>query len=228
MKPVWKSGYIGMLGSVVALTGCTQMPIVDDPKDTPAQLRVVHASPDAPAVDVCANGATAFRSAAFPAATAYAAVDAGTYRIRVTGANAGCDGAAVIDANLPLGAGQTVSVVAVNRLTNIEPLVLIDDNAPPTAGNAKVRFVHAGSDAPAVDITLADGTTLFDDVSFKQASNYLEVPGGSYDLQVRDQTGAVVVLSLDDVALAAGKVHTVFAVGLLGDSTLNALLTTDN
>jgi len=113
--------------------------------------------------------------------------------------------------------------------TTIEPLVLVDDNTAPASGQARVRFVHAGPDAPTVDVTLTDGTTLFDDVSFKEASAYISVAAGTYDLQVRDESGAVVVLTLADVTLAAGRVYTVFAVGLLaGDPALTALLTLDN
>ncbi len=197
--------------------------------ETAARLRVIHASPDAPAVDVCADGQVAFSQAPFPSATAYASLDAATYAIQVIAAGAGCDSDAVIAANLPLEEGQDVSVVAVNFLSDIEPLVLVDDNASPGSGNAKVRFVHAGPDAPTVDITLTDGTTLFDDISFKEASDYLQVAAGSYDLQVRDATGETVVLTLNGVELVAGKVYTVFAVGLLnGEPALDAFVSQDN
>jgi len=219
---------MGVAGMAVAMAGCGTMPGKCGLAKM-AKLRVVHASPDAPAVDVCADGQVAFQGASFPSATAYTSVPPATYAIRVTAAGAGCDSAGVINADLPLAAGQNVSVVAVNRLAQIEPLVLIDDNTAPAAGKARVRFVHAGPDAPTVDITLTDGTTLFDNVSFKQASAYLEVAAGSYDLQVRDETGTAVVLTLNGTALGAGNIYTVFAVGLLnGTPALNALITQDN
>lgn len=194
-----------------------------------ARLRVVHASPDAPPVDVCANGTVAFANAAFADATAYAAVPAGTYDVRVVAAGAGCGSAGVINAQLPLAGGTDTTVVAVNTLSNIEPLVLTDDNSAPTAGKAKVRFVHASPDAPTVDITLPDGTTLFNDVSFKKDAGYIEVAGGTYTLQVRDQTGTTVVLSVGPVSFAGGQIYTVFAVGLAGGTPpLSALVTVDN
>lgn len=219
--------WFGTLG-MCWLAGC--VPMADPPPSaTSARLRVVHASPDAPAVDVCVDGQVAFGDAAFPSATDYAELEAGTYAIRVTPADAGCGGAAVISANLPLEANEDVTVVALNALSDIEPLVLIDDNTGPTAGSARVRFVHTSPDAPTVDITLADGATLFDDVSFKEASDYLEVAAGTYDLQVRDESGTNVVLALDDVGLAAGRIYTVFAVGFLnGNPSLGALLVEDN
>lgn len=194
-----------------------------------ARLRVVHASPDAPAVDVCANGAVAFSNAAFPSATEYASVPAGTYAVRVVPTGAGCDSAGVIDASLPLAENTDTTVVALNTLSEIEPLVLADDNEAPAVGNAKVRFVHASPDAPTVDITLTDGTTLFDDVSFKENAGYLEVGAGTVTLQVRDEAGTTVVLSVGPITLESEKVYTIYAVGFAsGSPSLDALLTEDN
>lgn len=217
--------FTSLLGMAFLMGGCP-LPTTLDGK---ARVRVVHASPDAPAVDVCADGQPLFEGATFPSATAYAAVPPATYAVRVTAAGAGCESAAVIAADLPLAANTNVTVVAANRLAQIEPLVLVDDNSAPATGNAKVRFAHASPNAPTVDITLTDGTTLFDDVSFRGSTAYLQVAAGTYNLQVRDATGTTVVLNLNNVSLTAGKVYTVFAVGLLNDSpALNAFISQDN
>ena len=202
---------------------------MEEPAPETARIRVVHASPDAPAVDICANGTEAFRDVVFPSASDYATVEVGTYQIRVVPAGTGCAGGGVISASLPLPADTDTTVVAVNTLDEIEPLVLEDDNSDPMAGMAKVRFVHASPDAPTVDITLTDGTTLFNDIEFKEVGSYIEAAAGTLDLEVRDATGTVVVLTLEDVTLEAGGVYTVYAVGLLaGEPALGALITIDN
>lgn len=220
---------IGMvLLAGVCVAGCGLLFPMPTGTDT-ARVRVVHASPDAPAVDVCVDGSVAFDNAAFPSATEYAALTPATYAVRVVPAGAGCGSAGVIDADLPLAANSDTTVVALDFLADIEPLVLTDDNSSPQAGNAKVRFVHASPDAPTVDITLTDATTLFNDVSFKENGGYIEVAAGSYDLQVRDETGATVVLTLNDPSVSAGGVYTIYAVGLLaGDPDLDVLITLDN
>lgn len=211
--------------TVVVLPGCVPM----SPPRENARIRVVHASPDAPAVDICASGTAAFNDVAFPSATQYATIEEGTYQIRVVTAGSGCEGGGIIDATLPLVADSETTVVALNTLGSIEPLVLDDDNTAPMMGMAKVRFVHASPDAPAVDITLTDGTTLFDDVAFKEVGSYIEAPAGTLDLEVRDETGTAVVLTLEGVTLEAGTVYTVYAIGLLeGEPALDALVTVDN
>ncbi|MGD2040576.1 MAG: DUF4397 domain-containing protein, partial [Anaerolineae bacterium] len=115
-----------------------------------SRVRVVHASPDAPAVDVWVNGAVAFSNAPFEGITDYAELAAGTYNVQVS--PTGATEPIVIDADLDLAAGTDYTVVAVGLLENIEPLVLVDNNSAPAAGKAHVRFVHASPDAPAVDI----------------------------------------------------------------------------
>jgi len=224
MKNVARIGILSLLTPLLA--GCPNMDA--GPMET-ARLRVVHASPDAPAVDVCSGAARVVEDAAFPAATGYLSVPAGTVPVNVIPAGMSCDTAGVIEANLTLAADTDTTVAAVNVLDEIEPLVLTDDNSDPAAGMAKVRFVHASPDAPTVDITLTDGTTLFDDIAFKGVGDYIEAGAGTLDLQVRDETGMTVVLELPDVTLADGGVYTVYAVGFAaGEPALDAFITLDN
>ena len=60
----------------------------DDKKETgSAQLRVIHLSPDAPAVDVWANGSLrAIERLDFASGTEYLTLDAGTYDFAVSAA----------------------------------------------------------------------------------------------------------------------------------------------
>jgi hypothetical protein len=178
-------------------------------------VRVVHASPDAPAVDVWVNGAVAFSNAPFQGITDYAELEPGSYQAQVT--PTGASEPIVIDATLDLATQTDYTVVAVGQLANIEPLVLIDNNSAPAAGKAHVRFVHASPDAPAVDIAVANGgPILFPNVSFKGVGDYLPVDAGTYDLEARLAGTDTVALSVPGVALADGTVYTIFAMGLAG------------
>ncbi len=184
---------------------------------TDAWVRVVHASPDAPSVDVWVNGAVAFADVAFNEVTAYAAVPAGSYRVQVEPAGAGGAGPFVIDATLSLAAATVYTVVATDNLAEITPIVLVDDVTATAAGNARVNFFHGSPDAPAVDIALQGGAVLFGNVPFQSAGTAIEVPAGSYDLEARVAGTMTAVLKLWDVQLEAGKVYTVFATGVIAD-----------
>ena len=192
-----------------------------------ARVRVVHASPDAPAVDVWVDGSVAFSNAPFKGITDYATLAPATYNVQVT--PTGATEPVVIDADLTLEASTDYTVVAVGLLADIEPLVLIDNNSAPAAGKAHVRFVHASPDAPAVDIAVADGgPVLFSNVEFKGVGDYLPVDAGTYDLEVRLAGTETVALEVPGVALADGTVYTIFAMGLAGgDPALEAVPSVD-
>ena len=102
-----------------------------------ARVRVVHASPDAPAVDVYADGAKVLTNVAFKGSSDYLSVPAGPHNFKVfaTGANP-ATGTAVINADATLEAGKDYTVVAIGKLAEIKPLVLVDNNARARGGQS--------------------------------------------------------------------------------------------
>jgi LPXTG-motif cell wall-anchored protein len=194
--------------------------------DGQARARVIHASPDAPAVDIWVNGSVAIPNLAFPNATDYVEFAPDTYKIQVS--PAGATEPIVIDADLTLEADTDYSVAAVGMLADIEPLVLIDNNSAPAEGKAHVRFVHLSPDAPAVDIAVTGGPVLFANVAFKGVGDYLPVDAGTYDLEARLAGTETVALSVPGVKLEAGNVYTIWAMGLAaGEPALQAVATLD-
>ena len=220
---------VTFLALVIAVLGGTWAASAAPEVPGDARVRVAHASPDAPAVDVWVNGSLAFTDVAFAGVTGYASLPAGDYLVQVEPAGSAGSGPFVISATLSLAADTDYTVAAVNELASIEPLVLEDNNALPAAGNAHVRFVHASPDAPAVDITLPDGTPIFSDIEFKEVGAYTPVPAGSYDLEVRPAGTMTSVLDLDGLSFANRTVYTVFATGYAGGDApaLNAVLVED-
>jgi len=199
-----------LVTSLALLLGLATVALADGHQ---ARVRVVHASPDAPAVDVWVNDGVAFSNAPFKGITDYAALDTGTYNVKVV--PTGATTPVVIEADLSLEA-EDYTVVAVGLLENIEPLVLVDNNSAPAAGKAHVRFVHASPDAPAVDIAVKGGPVLFSNVSFKEIGDYLPVDAGTYDLEVRLAGTETVALDVPGLTLSDGIVYSVFAMGLAG------------
>lgn len=193
-----------------------------------ARVRVAHASPNAPNVDVYVDGKRAFTNAPFGAVTQYASLPAGKHHVQVFAAGADPMGKAVIDATLTLTGDKSYTVAAIGTLKNIAPLVLMDRNRKPAAGFAQVRLVHAAPGAPTVDVAVANGPTLFKHVAYGTASMYQKVKAGTYNLVVRPAGSKTVVLSLPHVHLTAGTVYSVFAEGLVGSTpSLRAVVSID-
>ncbi|BAW02897.1 hypothetical protein TTMY_2536 [Thermus thermophilus] len=192
-----------------------------------AMVRVAHLSPDAPAVDVLVNGQRAITGLAFKEVTPYLPLPAAKVRVQVV--PAGQDAPVVMDAELDLKEGVYYTVAATGFLAQIRPQVYTDLLAGffPRAGYARIRVVHASPDAPAVDVAVKGGPVLFAGLPFPQASPYLSVAAGTYDLEVRAAGTDTVALSLPGVELEPGKVYTVFAVGSLKEGTLTVVPVVD-
>jgi len=136
------------------------------------RLRAVHASPDAPTVDVYVEGvATPIITAlAYGDASLYFPVDPGTYNVQLRAhPSTDADPIAYETGPVELAANQTVTAVASGFLTSADPaaefrvLPLIEDFGAGTG--ALVRIVHAGPDAPSVDIDVGDdGTSEIEDL----------------------------------------------------------------
>lgn len=184
------------------------------------RVMVVHASPDAPAVDVFVDNAKVLSEVPFPVNSPYLRVPAGTRNFKVKAANTDLT---VIDATARLDWGRAYSVFAVNRLANIEPLVLNDDLRRPSPGKAKLRFVHLSPNAPAVDVALQGGAVLIPNKAFKEYTPFVELAAGTYDLEVRVAGTSDVALPLPGVKLQDGFIYTVWAKGLLGGTGDQAL-----
>ena len=210
-----------LIASSLIFIGCTDD---DDNPTTPAvqnaNVKVVHASPDAPGVDLLVDNAVAGSNLTFPNNTGYLPVDEGmrNVKVNVTGTST-----TVIEADLNLEGMINYSVFAVDQVANLSPLVIVDDLTPPAMGTAHVRFIHLSPDAPAVDITTTDGTVVFGNYEFKDYSDFAPLPAGSYDLQIRLAGTETVVLALNGIAVADGSIYTVFAKGFVGGSGAQAL-----
>lgn len=147
------------------------------------RLRVVHASPDAPAVDVYVDGAKVLEALPYKEYSEYLPLPAGAHEIRV---NVTGTQTTVLQAAPSVEAGRDYTAIAVGFATKAPALSLIllaDDNSLPDQGQIKLRAIHAAASAPAVDIyvttpfeTLDGKTPVLKDVPFAAASGYLSVP----------------------------------------------------
>lgn len=194
-----------------------------------ARIRVLHGSPDAPAVDVYVDGSEAVSNLAFGAITDYVSVPAGNHAIQVFPASANGTGTPVIDVpSLAVESGKDYTVAAQGKVADIGAQVFVDNNAAPAAGKAHVRVVHLSPDAPNVDIFAEGAGVVVPNLAFKAASAYLPLDAGSYNLEVRAAGASTAVLSLPNTNLEAGKVYTAFALGLAGgEPALSVKLTAD-
>ncbi len=190
-----------------------------------AKVRVLHGSPDAPAVDVKVDDANVLENVPFKAISDYLTVPAGTYNIKVCAT--GTD-TCVIDADLTFEGGKMYTVAATNLLASIEAQV-IEDAPAPSADKAQARVIHFSADTPAVDVLTQDGSAkVVENLAYPNATGYLDLDPGSYDLKVcASADNDVCPLDPPALDLMAGNSYSVFAVGSLEGQTLDAVVAVD-
>lgn len=180
-----------------------------------AMVRVLHASPDAPAVDVFLDdtAVSALTNVPFGIISGYLEIPAGAHNVKVyaTGTTTG----AVINADVTVAAGKMYTIAATGAVASITAQV-IEDAPSPSCTTAQVRVIHFSADAPAVDVATtgaAPADAVVKSLAYPTASGYLNLPGGSYDLEVRLAGTTTVALPLPGVAIADCSSYSVFAVG---------------
>lgn len=194
-----------------------------------AKLRVLHGSPDAPAVDVYLDGAAVLTNVGFGTISSYLEVSAGDHHVQVV--EAGADPAevtAVIDATLPLVGGSSSTLAATNSIDAIEAQVVADTPAP-VADAVQVRVVHLSADTPAIDVAPDGGDEIIQGLAYPTVTEYFPVPAGQLDVEVRP-AGAVdgwVVANPGGVFLSTGRAYSLFAVGSLADDTFRLVTAID-
>ncbi|MFH5798894.1 DUF4397 domain-containing protein [Haladaptatus sp. CMAA 1911] len=193
-----------------------------------AQVRIAHMSPDAPPVDVLVDNETVVSNLSYGNVTDYASLSAGEHEVSITAA--GDPSTVVFSGNETFDADTNYTVAATGLIsgsgdTAFEPVVYEDNFTAPEQGNASVRLVHVSPDAGPVDVTVAgSNTTLFDNVSFRQATAYEQVPAGDYTLEVRPATAndSGEVLKTFDVSLNDRTAYSAFAAGYANQSSVPA------
>ncbi len=189
------------------------------------RVRVVHASPDAPAVDIFVNGGKVLENLPFKEYSDYLSVPAGTYNveIKVTGTET------VVKAlSLPVSANRDYTAVAVgyatgNRQPGFDVKLLEDDNTLPANNGVKLRVMHGAPGAPEVDVyvtspfeTLMGKDPVLSRVPFNAASGYLTVPVATYQARVAVAGTKTVAIDSHRLTTWANMIRTIIAVDAKG------------
>lgn len=160
-------GLASLLAMSAVLTGCSdddENPMLP-PLGEGAELRVVHASPDAGNVDIYAEGVAAplLSNVPYTATSAYLALAPGEYNLQLRPAGASASSAPVFQTGpvtVPEGAKITAIAAGLagssNDADKLRVLLMAESFTAPGAGNAVVRVVHASADAPTVAVDVGN------------------------------------------------------------------------
>jgi hypothetical protein len=193
---------------------------------TTSYFRVLHASPKSPSVDVYINDMLKFKNLAYADFTDYVEVMTGNYNVKIY--PAGNKTSLVLSKNIFVPPGKVYTVSAMGILPNIDLLPIPETKVMDPLNKVFVKFAHLSPNVGPVDIVLPDGKILFKNVNYKEYTDYIEVPPGTYTLEARPTGTSTSILYVPNIRLKSDRYYTVYAVGLLkGTPGLQALIPLD-
>jgi len=203
--------------------------------NTPATLRVIHDSPDAPPLSVIANSNTAtplVPTLSYPTFTAYQALVPGLTNVAIT--PAGNPGDMLVDQQLDLDAGSVHSVYAIGPLASIKSLVTRDYNRR-YATQAKLRIIQGSPAAGAVDVYLtapgagiATANPTYAEIPFGADTGFVSYASGSYDLTITAAGSKTPAIGPTTVSFSNSGIYTAVARDAPGGGTPLGLILLDD
>ncbi len=153
--------------------------------DDYAYVRVLHASPDAPAVDVLVDGKAVLTNVQFQQGSGYLRVDEGarTLALRVNGTST-----IALQGSFTLSKDNYYSVIAQNDVEELE-LEVLNDTQRRNNGSNDVTVVHASPDAGSVDIYVTGTDTALENptltaVEFDNNASLANIANGDYRVRI--------------------------------------------
>lgn len=190
------------------------------------KVRLMHAIPNAPSVDVYANNDLLYSNLSFGNVTNYLEVPAGNYRIDLY--KSGSKSSLLITENYEVDA-NTANTVAVTLENNEISFFVVDDTHK--VGNkalASVRFINLSSNAPLMSLSIPEGDFLFNNVSYLETNNYYPISPGIYNFVVTSNDG-LFQKYISEVDLKGGMYITIYIIGVYrGTPKLGYILLKDN
>ncbi|MEE1946590.1 DUF4397 domain-containing protein [Pedobacter sp. KR3-3] len=206
---VVKACLLFVLVGMMALAGCkgtsTELP-------STGALSIVNTSPTSATYDVYVDDVKINNGALpFGGQLKYGSYVSGNHGVKIMIAGRA---ESLLTKGISIAPQTYTTFYVINRPVNFDALVVTDDVSTTSTTNAFIRFVNVSPDAPAMDLKIKDGNSLFTGRAYKTASGFTQLAAGKYTFEIRDANG-VVKATLTDISVGANSYYTILARGLM-------------
>jgi hypothetical protein len=175
-----------------------------------ALFRVLHASPDAPALDVYVNRRKVAPNLLYTKFSGDWHYPATTAAVRVFTAGAAFNSTPLFQKNVTFEIGRSY-VLAITGLLGQQQLdiAVFQDPPRPPAGQAAIRLAHVAPGVGNVDLYSTTNEPFILDVGFKIAKDIVK-PAGTYELQVRNAGQPTVIFPIPPTNFPSAQLRTIY------------------
>jgi len=176
-------------------------------------IRVFHASPNSPAIDLYIDDKIAIRNLSYRGFSTYLRTAPGNYNIKVfeTGQNVN----PVINTRLDVPGRSIITVAAIGALPNISLLPILEPTFSRNPSQAYIRFSQLSLNSPNLDLVEPSGK-IFSNVAYKQTTDYIPINPGIHTFNINTSSNNERVLHVPNIRLMPNKIYTLYTIGLLG------------
>jgi hypothetical protein len=180
-----------------------------------AEFKVLNASSVASPLNVLVDGNIVLSNIPFAGISDYVTASAGSHSFAVQAT--ATPGANLLTLVATLASATDTSLAFSGPAGALVPLVLNDNNLPPPAGRARVRFVNVSPGLGPLDVYVNFSKQL-SGLASNSGSSYIEVTadatiGTLYEFDFNIAGTTSVVLKLPSVSIIAGHTYTIYVVG---------------
>ncbi|CAN5433429.1 hypothetical protein BH10BAC2_BH10BAC2_47570 [soil metagenome] len=190
-----------------------------------AGIYIIHASPNAPAMDVALNSNPIATGYVYGKDSGYFLTAPGTYAFQVTQLNVSTP---VLDQLVNLPVGNYYSMYLIDSFSKQKVLFIEDKLTTDTFSYAKIRlfdFCPNSPKAKAIFASTNQDTLIFSGRYFNDQgtsggyTNFSAVPAGTYNLTLYQTDTTLFIKDLGNIVFSGGKYYTVYMKGLYDNTT---------
>lgn len=172
-------------------------------------VRVLHAAPNADAVDIYINDTLFFKELSFTEFSPYVYVPEGNYRMSVYPVNTTEN--PILSKYIEIDDDELLTIAIIGDNNNLDFLFIEEDTESTYGQNSKLRVVNLVPNSPRVNI-LEGENVLFPNVGYKDITKYKIVSPGTYTLNVELVENGQIVLQ-NQISITSDRVYTLYALG---------------
>ncbi len=184
-----------------------------DVNDDYSLVRVLHAAPNADAVDIYINDTLFFKELSFTEFSPYVYVPEGNYTMSVYPVNTTEN--PILSKYIEIDDDELLTIAIIGDNDNLDFLFIEEDTESTYGQNSKLRVVNLVPNSPRVNI-LEGENVLFPNVGYKDITRYKTVSPGTYTLNVELVENGQIVLQ-NQISITSDRVYTLYALGNIPD-----------
>ena len=178
-------------------------------------VRILHAVPNAPNVDIYLNGSLIASNLAFGKISEYMQISPGEYEFQLY--PTGTYDKPLLSQNIQLISNSNYTVSIVTLANNLFLFRLKDDNVPSSKSQSLLRFINLSSNAPLLSLALPNGVTLFNEAEYLETTGYYQLSPGIYNFEILLGSSQITTKYINNITLDGGKFYTIYIIGLFKD-----------